>query len=110
MRRTSLLRAFYAPLTSVDDVGVAQGVVLLCFAVEAHGLDEALRVVLAVGSDGEGLAVRQMEHSLVEEWGGNLILARSWVHRIEAQGGEHIPCGHLTTVVVARDACRCVVV
>ena len=58
----------------------------------------------------ECAAVLEVEGGAPERGTAELIVGCSGTDGIEAEGGEDVPCGHLSGIVVARESTRCVVV
>ena len=58
----------------------------------------------------ECAAVLEVEGGAPEGGGAKLIVGCSGADGIEAEGGEDVPCRHLSGIVVAREPARCVVV
>src|SRR3569833_3864158 len=58
----------------------------------------------------KGFTVCESEGDLREHRAADHVLSTGWVHRVKAHRGKQKPCRHLTTIVVAVQTARCLVV
>ena len=80
------------------------GCFVVLFAVEQDVVYVFVLGRNAIGYNGECLAFGQMKHNLWHLWSTEYILATDRVHRIETHCREHVPCRHLSAVVVAAES------
>lgn len=106
----NLFDAFDIPRSTLDDILVIDGVCLHGFSIPAHAADILLVFLLPLSLDGQFVAIGQMDGGSIEERSRHGIFARSRIDGIEAQSGENIPGRKLSTVVIARQAGRFVLI
>ena len=91
--------------TTLHQLFVSDEVLFNRLAIEGHSIDIDI-LGWIVGSNGQGLAIGQLQIHLFEDRSsqGKFIATRTY--RIKAHGTHDIPCRHLTAVFIAHDTFR----
>ena len=98
---------FVYQCTAIHNGSVVDIVLRELLAVERDVCNIFVCLRESVGYDSEGLAVKQVNGYLLHLRSAEYVLAAHWVDGIESHSREHVPCRHLTAVVVAAKTVYC---
>ena len=105
-----LLFQFKKQLSSTHYLLVREAITIQWFSVKRGRLDEVAACILSSGCQDELLSVFQIQRHLVETWRTYIIIRCARTNRVETQGGEYIPCRHLTRIIIARQTARGIII